>query len=358
MKTTTQRHAFTLVELLVVITIIGILVGLLLPAVQQVREAARRSACGNNLRQMSLATTTFHSTHGRYPPGCQLNTGASWQAYILPYLEQSNLYEQIDIVNGAFRWTSDGGKLAVSTKLATFRCPSDPVPAEIPSHGSLFPKRYPSSYIAVSSGTHPAHNDNSITEDDVTYHRLEWVEGFPREVTESIRSGILTATQGPIFSNGSLQFELKTRINQGSISDGLSNTALIGETIFDTQLRIGDGASIECDHWCIGSYQIDFRGGTQDRLNSSDADKLAQDEAEVMGSMAIPLNLYHTSRDWSSASDLQQDQITWSFGSWHAGRLCNFTFADGSTRLLSETIDERTYANLGHKNDGAILGEF
>lgn len=118
------RRAFTLVELLVVISIIGILVGLTMPAVQQAREAARRVTCQNNLKECAIALHHFHDAHGQFPPGC-LRQGAvdhSWATFILPYLEQENLYNQIDLTK---RWDAPGQNWAAAkTVVPVFRCPS------------------------------------------------------------------------------------------------------------------------------------------------------------------------------------------------------------------------------------------
>lgn len=330
-----RRSGFTLVELLVVIAIIGILIGILLPSVQQAREAARRSTCLNNLRQMGVATQAYYTTFRKYPPGCNLDTGASWQAYILSNLEKGTIAESINLTSDTFVWTSGPGETAVSTFYKVFRCASDPVPKSLPSHGAILPERVPSSYIAVATGTIPP---NAA---DNTYRSLEY-NGSNQVLVEAMRSGVLTATQG----------NFRTVITSEDIKDGTSNMALIGETIFDTGLPIS-GGTLDSDHWCVGSYQIDFRNGT-DGTGSAPA----QDESEVMGSTGVPLNYYHSTKNLGTISSLVGEQISFSFGSWHAGNIANFVFADGSTHILNAEIDSIVYSNLGSRADGNTVDGF
>src|SRR5438874_1179879 len=121
------RSGFTLVELLVVIAIIGVLLALLLPAVQMARESARRMSCQNNLRQLGLALHNFHDAYGGFPPA-RVNataTSCSWPPFILPYIEQTNLFERYRF---DLRWddasTNDNG--VIQTTIKTFMCPSCP----------------------------------------------------------------------------------------------------------------------------------------------------------------------------------------------------------------------------------------
>jgi prepilin-type N-terminal cleavage/methylation domain-containing protein/prepilin-type processing-associated H-X9-DG protein len=131
-KSSSPRSGFTLVELLVVIAIIGILIALLLPAVQAAREAARRMQCTNNLKQLSLGVHNYHDTFGTFPPGFDNGKKASrpqwsWTAIILPYMEMGNLHEQLN-VSGMVGWeavTDSTRAHLFQTPLKAFRCPSD-----------------------------------------------------------------------------------------------------------------------------------------------------------------------------------------------------------------------------------------
>lgn len=121
-----KRNAFTLVELLTVIAIIGVLIGLLLPAVQEVREAARRASCQNNIRQIAVAVENYHASHNRYPLGWNAKdghgqSGWSWLAYSLPFLEQDGVHDQIDF---EVRVTDLTHRSLLDTRFEFLMCPS------------------------------------------------------------------------------------------------------------------------------------------------------------------------------------------------------------------------------------------
>ncbi len=142
------RPAFTLIELLVVMAIIAILIGLLLPAVQKVREAAARMKCGNNLKQIGLALHSYNGVNGGFPPGYQapgLDTGWGWGTFLLPYMEQNNLYQQLGLPGSTFGAPGSGSAAATpltQTPLSVFVCPSDTGPALNPNKANLAKSNY------------------------------------------------------------------------------------------------------------------------------------------------------------------------------------------------------------------------
>lgn len=148
--------AFTLIELLVVIAIIGVLIGFLLAAVQKIREAANVTQCQNNFKQMTLALHNYHDANLFFPTLPQTPKKHTWQPYILPYIEQQNLYEKYDF---ALDWDETKNTDAINTKIKLFICPSSPEPADrfSGSSGSRNEKAAVSDYAA------PRHVDADIT---------------------------------------------------------------------------------------------------------------------------------------------------------------------------------------------------
>jgi len=333
------RRAFTLVELLVVIAIIGILIGMLLPAVQQVREAARRASCMNKVRQMVLACHNYESARGRFPEGCVIGQGAGWSAFILDEIEQGALADQVILsdsstaptgTGNASNWTKPPNETVCASFIPIFRCPSDPVAESHIDSGNM-DQRVPSSYIGCASGT--------ATDHDQLYYK----SGVSSSDVIRARSGMLIPNQAATYYG---PYKLKTTVGFPDCLDGTSNTLMIGETVFDTNQVAGTPRSM--DHWYVGSEQIDKN----------------IEFSEFLGSTAIELNLYHRYSDanLSSMSGTARKNLfrkmEFGFASWHAGDSVTFSLADGSTRLIHAGIDASVFSYLGSRADGHTIGDY
>lgn len=329
---------FTLVELLVVIAIIGILVGMLLPGVQQVREAARRASCMNNVRQLALVCHNFESANRKFPAGCILGQGAAWSAYLLDQIEQTPLADQVILADSstaptgtgnASNWTNPPNETVCATFIPIFRCPSDPVPQHIDSGpGPSMAERVPSSYLGCASGTTNDHND------------MYYKAGKSSSDVRDARSGMLVPTQNASYFG---VYRLRSRIGFQDCRDGTSNTLLVGESIFDTSDF--EGSSRGIDHWYIGSYQVDYN----------------IEMSEFLGSTVNELNLYHRYSDEklltlsASARTTLFAKMAFGFASWHAGDGVTFSLADGSTKFINANIDPAVYQYLGNRADGQTI---
>ncbi len=294
------RHALTLVELLVVIAIIGVLAGLLLPAVQAAREAARRIQCASNLKQHGLAMMNQLASKRRFPSGCEHAASASpghrffWSGQILPFLEEDHLFNQIDPLAD---WDVSPNMDTLRVRLPVFRCPSANAP-ETANH--VVQDRVPSNYLACASGISARESGSGVL---VSHTNLDGV------------------------------FYLNSRTRAADISDGTSNTILIGESLFLLEVEGPDsnGHRQIVDHWSVGSP------GMADGEMS-----------EALGSTAAPINM------WKQAETSFIEDIELGFSSRH-GSVAQVVFADGRVTQISETIDLTIWNGLGTRNQGEIV---
>ena len=295
-----RRRGFTLIELLVVIAIIAVLVALLLPAVQQAREAARRTQCRNNLKQFGLALHSYHDTHGVLPMGYHWPLGTGWSYHLLPYLDQGPLYQSFTVGTPATAatsiWRTGSPEAALAVRLNVFRCPSSVSPEAVANVDGI-DRRVPCEYAACASGLRTTDSGTSV-------------------------NGI-----GPENLDG--MFFRISSVRLGHVTDGTSQTIGIGETVYE---------SPEIDHWSIGSDDL----GRNDTPNSADA-------SEFLGSLGVPLNQF----DDGSFTD----RLELSFKSRHTGG-CHFLLMDGSVRFISVNISSTTRQALGTRQANDAVGEY
>ena len=367
----TRNKAFTLVELLVVIAIIGILIGMLLPAVQQVREAARRTQCANQIRQMGLAVHNYASTFDeRLPMLGEAEEGGHWTAFILPYVEQDNMHNLLSFgsVNWAASAAANNASLdsnnpverqiaACESVISLYRCPSTTAPLHVYDASVYAPawfvaRRVPGNYLGVVTGVQP--NDwkpswgwgawsspGTWGGSNEIRHHSELDGCF---VTRPRGS---SGTENRIFDGGTASF-----VTLSNIIDGTSNTLMIGEAEPDPQLaelagRRETGNTGLKDHWYLGGDDMDNWEGT--------------DWSECGGSTAVAINYPRPSETFPNAFILDRNE-EWaayevSFGSNHNGG-AQFARADGSVAFINQNIDLITFGNLGNRLDGQVVGDY
>lgn len=365
-----MRSGFTLVELLVVIAIIGILIGMLLPAVQQVREAARRTACANNIRQLGLAVHNYASAHdSHFPMLGEAEEGGHWSAFILPFVEQNNMHSRLSFgtvnwassaaVNGATMESAnprDRHIAACQIPLQIFRCPSTTQPEAVFDASCFAPpwfvaQRSPANYLGVVTGVQPVDWKPDWGWGSST--RGTWGSGNTTLHHSELDGIFLTrprgasGTENRLFNGGTA-----SQITFASISDGTSNTVMIGEAESDPELASNasfreTGNTGRKDHWAIGGDDMDNWEGT--------------DWSEAGGSTAVAINYPRPAETIPSAvridGSLEWGAYEVSFGSNHSGG-AQFSRADGSVTFLSDSIDPITFSDLGNRADGRVLGEF
>ncbi len=314
-----KRRGFTLIELLVVIAIIAILIALLLPAVQQAREAARRSQCRNNLKQIGLAIHNYHDVHNTIVPGTLMKVGVlneravaawGWGVLLLPYVEQTSLYNSLNAASDDLDVVlQDPARQELLQKsLSLYLCPSDPI--EKLNRSRDFSGNYGSFF---TGGKAYLGSSNYVAMIGTRWGRLDrWV----REGRDPF---------GTMWGVSNVKFQ--------KVTDGLSNTILVGER----------------DSLCLGAVWA----GTRRYEANGDAANRA-----VLGSTELKIN------------DISSDRGQ-AFSSQHTGG-AHFVFGDGSVRFLSDNISFNqigadgvvagaqigTFQRLARRDDGQVVGEF
>ena len=362
---TMRGRGFTLIELLVVIAIIAILIALLLPAVQQAREAARRTQCRNNLKQLGLGMHNYESAFGMFPMTNAQNyqpnvQGFSPQARILPYLDQANLQNVLDFTQPAF--TGPFNNLvpnplfaaAFATPLSVMLCPTDPAPNQTAGAGNSI---YGGNNYMVSYGSGTGVN-----------YDLRW------------------KTDGVVYENSNCRI--------ADIIDGASNTVMMSESVrsigADFTLPAGTLPKFPYQSTMNGSTGVNSAlqatqglapsGGAWSSYTNSAGNISNPDLSTVWGTMtswrgASSAALRGRGVSWAGAGALCTltngyqtpnsripdlvTHFTGFFGprSWHVGG-AHLTMCDGSVRFISENIDQATHRAIHSRNGGETASDF
>jgi prepilin-type N-terminal cleavage/methylation domain-containing protein len=358
-----RKRGFTLIELLVVIAIIAILIALLLPAVQQAREAARRTQCKNSLKQLALALHNYESTYAMFPPGGTADSDFSVQARMLPYVEQANLQNLLDFSEVAFSggWSGKSPNPlfagAFATAIPVFLCPSDPAPAQ--------------TSVTVSGNTY-------------IYGGLSYMVSFgsAKETNNDFR----WRTDGAVYEHSSVRFR--------DFTDGTSNTAIMSETV----RSVGDDMVLPAGQTPTFPYQFTLNGssGTSSGLNAvqgvlatgggwssyTDADGMIVDPdlaaiwTDFTGwrggsspamrgrgiSWAFSGAINSMTNGYTTPNSRIPDIVTHWTGyfaprSFHTGG-AHVAMGDGAVRYLSDSIDAELHRSLHSCNGGEVVSEF
>ncbi len=303
-----MRRAFTLVELLVVIAIIGVLVGLLLPAVQSAREAARRMQCGNNLKQIGLALHNYHDSYKKFPSGrtsmvSQIYLGHTTSTMLLPYLEQGNLQNQMNL--GLTFNVRPNYDCASLVKLSMFLCPTNPE----------------TDGVNWTGATNPCAG-SVANEDSARTHYA----GVADSLTHGRRSASLPGGNlSLVMPDGDGMFFHNSAVKFGDITDGTSNTLAFGEIV-------GQGpGTFHCCAW--HAYSDGF--GMINGLNA-------------------PFRSTASRRPPFTALNMWGGSAFTGFASYHPGGV-HFVRADGSVTFISQSIAQLTLQALGSRSKGEVF---
>ena len=318
-----KRVGFTLVELLVVIAIIGILVALLLPAIQAAREAARRSQCSNNLKQLGLALQNYHDTYKSFPLGVrnQAGWGPTWWIGVLPYVEAAMIFEQFDFAGAHGGWIGSGTAagnwnrdLVANAMIPVMFCPSSPLP-QLQGHKAIDP-----SYVGVSGAT----SGNGFTESRLGTC-CNCCDGAKNNTGQFSGGGMLLAN---------------SRVRISDVTDGTSTTITVGEAsdflLNGTTKMIGSA-----------SNGHSFVMGTDDGNTTTGARKFN------LTTVRYPIGFKDYSQPGIDANHGPNNPLI----SAHPGG-AQVVLVDGSVRFLSDTTDMFIVRILCTRDDGQAVGQY
>ncbi len=329
----TRRHGFTLIELLVVIAIIAVLIALLLPAVQQAREAARRTQCRNNLKQLGLALHNYHDAANSFPIGSRYgtgpethNSGCNWRVSILPYMDQAPLYNKLNF-NGAYfggygpSYVANGGnEILLGLNVPGFLCPS-----------------------STADPFHPGGTPDFSNSSKALVIHYVGITGAYRDSTSTPAPICQTSTRGMMCANGSLRVNQATNLRD--LTDGASNTIIVAEQ----SGVVGSTSPVP--------ISSNYGGGWTGCFVSYTVAGWPSGTPNVFATGVTTVRFAPNTKTATANASSQPYETNTILNSFHVGGV-NVMTADGAVRFVSDSVDISTLLTVCGRNDGLVAGEF